>query len=102
MSDDEREFAAPPAAGCKPTRIIRISAENAPANRSRPTMTAMPVLSSQPYRAYRPKPFTPAERGHVTVLFGGLNWRAERLLQGVLENMGHSAHILPTAGRPYG
>ena len=33
------------------------------------------------YRAYRPRPFTRAERDSVTILFGGLHWRVERVLQ---------------------
>jgi len=51
----------------------------------------------QHYRAYKPQPFTKAEREHVTVLFGGLQWRAERLIQGALERLGYNAKILPTA-----
>lgn len=52
-----------------------------------------------PYRAYRPLPFTRAERDRVTVLFGGLHWRAERVIQGALENLGYRARVLPTATR---
>jgi predicted nucleotide-binding protein (sugar kinase/HSP70/actin superfamily) len=51
----------------------------------------------QHYRAYKPQPFTKAERDHVTVLFGGLQWRAERIIQGALERLGYNARILPTA-----
>jgi predicted nucleotide-binding protein (sugar kinase/HSP70/actin superfamily) len=50
-----------------------------------------------PYRAYRPRPFTRAEREHVTILFGGLHWRAERLIQGAMENLGYRAQVLPVA-----
>jgi hypothetical protein len=32
-------------------------------------------------------------------LFGGLHWRAERLIQGALENLGYRTRILPTATR---
>lgn len=49
------------------------------------------------YRCYRPKPFTRAERGEVTILFGGLHWRTERLIQGAMENLGYKSRILPTA-----
>jgi len=52
-----------------------------------------------PYRSYRPRPFTRAERDEVTVLFGGLHWRAERLIQGAMENLGYQARVLPTASR---
>jgi predicted nucleotide-binding protein (sugar kinase/HSP70/actin superfamily) len=51
------------------------------------------------YRAYQPRPFTRAERGEVTVLFGGLHWRAERLIQGAMENLGYRTRVLPTATR---
>jgi predicted nucleotide-binding protein (sugar kinase/HSP70/actin superfamily) len=32
-------------------------------------------------------------------LFGGLHWRAERLIQGSLENLGYTVEVLPTATR---
>ena len=53
------------------------------------------VLS--PYRAYTPRPFTKKERPDVTILFGGLHWRAERVLQAIFENQGYRARVLPTA-----
>ena len=49
------------------------------------------------YRAYTPRPFTRAERDSVTILFGGLHWRVERILQAVLESGGHKAQVLPVA-----
>ena len=51
------------------------------------------------YRAYAPRPFTRAERDSVTVLFGGLHWRVERVIQAVLERGGHTAQVLPVATR---
>jgi predicted nucleotide-binding protein (sugar kinase/HSP70/actin superfamily) len=51
------------------------------------------------YRAYAPRPFTRAERDSVTILFGGLHWRVERVLQAVLESGGHRAQVLPVATR---
>ena len=53
------------------------------------------------YTAYRPRPFTFDERKDVTLLFGGLTWKHERLMQGALENMGYRAMPLPEhcAGR---
>jgi predicted nucleotide-binding protein (sugar kinase/HSP70/actin superfamily) len=51
------------------------------------------------YRTYQPRPFTRAERDEVTVLFGGLHWRAERLIQGAMENLGYRTRVLPTATR---
>ena len=55
--------------------------------------------ATEPYRAYKPRPFTREERDHVTVLFGGLHWRAERVIQGTMENLGYKMQALPTATR---
>jgi predicted nucleotide-binding protein (sugar kinase/HSP70/actin superfamily) len=55
--------------------------------------------ASEPYRAYKPRPFLREEREHVTLLFGGLHWRAERLIQGSMENLGYRTEVLPTATR---
>jgi len=49
------------------------------------------------YRAYQPRPFTREERQDVTILFGGMHWRVERLLQGALARLGYRTRILPTA-----
>ena len=49
------------------------------------------------YQAYKPAPFTRAEREETTILFGGLHWRAERLIHGAMENLGYKSRILPTA-----
>jgi predicted nucleotide-binding protein (sugar kinase/HSP70/actin superfamily) len=51
------------------------------------------------YTAYRPRPFTVDERKDVTLLFGGLTWKHERLMQGALENMGYHAMPLPNVAR---
>ena len=59
----------------------------------------MATTITEHYRAYAPKPFTRAERDSVTVLFGGLHWRVERLIQAVLENGGNRAEVLPVATR---
>src|SRR5215470_16310186 len=56
-----------------------------------------PVTSH--YRAYVPRPFTRAERGSVTVVFGGLHWRIERVVQAVMEHGGNRARPLPPATR---
>ena len=55
--------------------------------------------TKEPYRAYKPQPFTRAERDSVTILFGNLHWRAERVMQGAMENLGYRAQIMPTATR---
>ena len=57
----------------------------------------MAITTTEHYRTYTPKPFTRAERDSVTILFGGLHWRLERILQAVLENSGYKARILPVA-----
>jgi len=57
----------------------------------------MPTATTEHYRTYAPKPFTRAERDSVTILFGGLHWRVERVLQAVLENCGYHARVLPVA-----
>lgn len=51
------------------------------------------------YRTYQPAPFTRAEVGQVELLFGGLHWRAERLVQAALQNVGYRARPLPPATR---
>lgn len=35
--------------------------------------------------------FTKDERGNVTILFGGLTWKHEKLIRGVLEGLGYNA-----------
>jgi predicted nucleotide-binding protein (sugar kinase/HSP70/actin superfamily) len=55
------------------------------------------VAQATPYRAYAPRPFLPAERDTVEILFGGLNWRAERVIVAVFENLGYRARALPPA-----
>jgi len=57
----------------------------------------MATVTTEHYRAYTPRPFTRQERDTVTILFGGLHWRAERVLQAVLEGAGYRSRILPMA-----
>jgi predicted nucleotide-binding protein (sugar kinase/HSP70/actin superfamily) len=85
----------------KSLRNIRVvKAEDAPKARPR---TVLPPdrtpESGAHYRAYKPAPFTRAERDEVTILFGGLHWRAERVIQGSMQNLGYRAQVLPTATR---
>jgi predicted nucleotide-binding protein (sugar kinase/HSP70/actin superfamily) len=49
------------------------------------------------YRAYAPRPFLKADRSRVEILFGGLHWRAERVIAAVFENLGYRARPLPSA-----
>jgi predicted nucleotide-binding protein (sugar kinase/HSP70/actin superfamily) len=55
--------------------------------------------TTEPYRAYKPLPFKREERENVTILFGNLHWRAERIMQGAFANLGYRTQILPTASR---
>ena len=57
----------------------------------------MATVTTEHYRAYTPAPFTRAERETVTILFGGLHWRLEKMLQAVLEHRGYKAQVLPVA-----
>lgn len=42
------------------------------------------------------KLFTGKQRGHTTLLFGGLTWKHEKLIHGALEGLGYLAEALPT------
>jgi predicted nucleotide-binding protein (sugar kinase/HSP70/actin superfamily) len=65
--------------------------------RSMPGADFAVPAAAEPYRAYKPRPFTRAEREHTTILFGGLHWRAERLIQGAMANLGYRSEVLPVA-----
>jgi len=45
------------------------------------------------------RPFTAEERGSVTILFGGLTWKHERLIEGLLRGAGHRCQRLPETDR---
>lgn len=57
------------------------------------------AAATRHYRAYAPKPVTKDELNDVEFLFGGLHWRAERVIQAVFENLGYKARPLPAATR---
>lgn len=59
----------------------------------------MPQPAVDHYRAYQSRPFTRAEREKVTLLFGGLTWKHERLIQGAFHNLGYKAEPLPNIVR---
>ena len=68
--------------------------------------TIQPLSSIQPamkpvkhYQAYRPKPFTRNQREDTTILFGGLTWKHERLIQGAMHNLHYKAEPLPNVAR---
>src|SRR5215831_14401401 len=50
-----------------------------------------------PEHFHRPveRAFTADERGRVTILFGGLTWKHERVIQAVFEGCGYRCTILP-------
>ena len=47
----------------------------------------------------RELPFLAEERADVTILFGGLTWKHERLIEGVLAGAGYRAQALPETDR---
>jgi predicted nucleotide-binding protein (sugar kinase/HSP70/actin superfamily) len=57
----------------------------------------MSLASDLHYRAYKPAPLTKADIEQTEILFGGLHWRAESLMQAVFENLGYKARPLPVA-----
>ncbi len=48
---------------------------------------------------HREPPFTADERGSVTILFGGLTWKHERLIEGLLAGAGYRSQHLPETDR---
>ncbi len=56
------------------------------------------VAKEQRQHFQRPveRPFTKDERGHTTLLFGGLTWKHEKLVHGALEGLGYLAEAVPT------
>src|SRR6516164_4364732 len=80
--------------------------------RERARLASMMGLDSGPVRHFqRPveRPFTAEERGRVTILFGGLTWKHEKVIQAVFEGCGYRCTILPVAnvaafqlGKEYG
>jgi len=54
--------------------------------------------ATEPRHFHRPieRPFTAAERDRVTILFGGLTWKHERLIRAAFESAGYRVEIMPT------
>jgi predicted nucleotide-binding protein (sugar kinase/HSP70/actin superfamily) len=55
------------------------------------------------------RPFSRDQRNHTTILFGGLTWKHEILVQGALEGLGYRCEYIPTpdaeafqVGKEYG
>jgi predicted nucleotide-binding protein (sugar kinase/HSP70/actin superfamily) len=51
------------------------------------------------YRRLASLPFTAADRERVTVLFGGLTWKHQRMIQAVMQGNGYKCHGLPEPTR---
>ena len=51
------------------------------------------------YTSYKARPFTREQRDNTTILFGGLTWKHERLVQGVFNNLNYNAKPLPNITR---
>src|SRR5437667_919625 len=60
-------------------------------------LTQLPTISH--YTAYKPRRFTREQRDHTTILYGGLTWKHERLVQGVFHNLKYNAEPLPNIAR---
>jgi predicted nucleotide-binding protein (sugar kinase/HSP70/actin superfamily) len=61
--------------------------------------TISPSTAVNHYTAYKPRPFMREERDKVTILYGGLTWKHERLIQGALHNLKYNAEPLPNIAR---
>jgi len=64
----------------------------------RARLASMMGLDSGPVRHFRrpaERPFGAEERGKVTILFGGLTWKHERVIQAVFKGCGYNCDILP-------
>jgi predicted nucleotide-binding protein (sugar kinase/HSP70/actin superfamily) len=53
------------------------------------------MASAVHYKAYRAPAFSREERDRVTIVFGGLTWKHERIIQGAAENLGYRVQPLP-------
>jgi len=64
----------------------------------RARLASMMGLDSGPVRHFRrpvERAFGAEERGKVTILFGGLTWKHERVIQAVFKGCGYNCDILP-------
>ena len=57
----------------------------------------LPIIEH--YSAYKPRPFTREQRAETTILYGGLTWKHERMMQGALHNLKYKAEPLPNIAR---
>src|SRR5499433_2218779 len=54
------------------------------------------LQGKDPFKRPVERPFTKSERGHTTLLFGGLTWKHEYLIHGALEGLGYKCEAIPT------
>jgi len=59
----------------------------------------MPVTDMSHYSRYESRPFVKADRPRSTIIYGGLTWKHEKLIQGVFHNLGYNAEPLPNITR---
>ncbi len=78
-------------------RAGRMTVEEALALRRSDLLRDAGLATDTPRPWTRPseRPFTRAERDRTTVLFGGLTWKHERLIQANLRRLGYDAAFLP-------
>ena len=63
-----------------------------------PLLTSLEVDPDSRLRPHE-LPFLEEERGEVTILFGGLTWKHERLIEGLLGGAGYRCQALPETDR---
>src|SRR5262245_60573328 len=51
--------------------------------------------SSQQFTRPVERPFTAAERDHVTILIGGLTWKHDALLKAAFQSAGYKVEVMP-------
>jgi predicted nucleotide-binding protein (sugar kinase/HSP70/actin superfamily) len=68
---------------------------------SKEKVRASDSQADSPLRPLRPPEhsFTASERGTVTILFGGLTWKHEKLIEGLLRGAGYLCQHLPETDR---
>ncbi len=56
------------------------------------------VVRKEHHHFHKPieRAFTKDQRGHTTLLFGGLTWKHEKLVHGALEGLGYRTEVVPT------
>lgn len=80
------------AGGCRETAVAsRLAVARARLERS----ARLAPRAITHYRRPAEHPFTTEQREHVTILFGGLTWKHERLIQAALEACGYTCQPLP-------